>query len=231
MSHENEIETDPKISKILTDVKNKIDELGIVFATIREHILQLAKYLDEEKKYQRDRISVLIKNLLAEKVKEAKITARWIEGCLPKEYKRKYAKSEESSLTSYGNNSEPQSSIIVHENDDTIGFRANEIEQSRDSNMEISANLFSAEEQAKKIIELEQALLESSKFRRAHELEEQFEIPKLKQIELNEAFADCTNIIFVKFDANNKLKSIQPDSFNTENEDFVIDDSASDSDK
>ena len=34
------------------------------------------------------------------KIKEGKITKKWIERCLPQEYKRTYAKSEQSSLSS-----------------------------------------------------------------------------------------------------------------------------------
>jgi hypothetical protein len=37
--------------------------------------------------------------MLKDKIKDGKITGKWIEECLPQEYKRKYAKSELSSLS------------------------------------------------------------------------------------------------------------------------------------
>ena len=41
-----------------------------------------------------------IKEVLKDKIREGKITAKWIEDCLPPEYKRKYTtKSEVSSLS------------------------------------------------------------------------------------------------------------------------------------
>jgi hypothetical protein len=40
-----------------------------------------------------------IKEILQDKIKDGKITEKWIEGCLPQEYKRKYSKSELTSLS------------------------------------------------------------------------------------------------------------------------------------
>ncbi len=37
--------------------------------------------------------------MLADKINEGKITGKWIERCLPQEYRRRYAKSEQSSLS------------------------------------------------------------------------------------------------------------------------------------
>ncbi len=38
--------------------------------------------------------------MLTDKIKEGKITKKWIERCLPQEYRRRYAISEQSSLSS-----------------------------------------------------------------------------------------------------------------------------------
>jgi len=47
-----------------------------------------------------DQVSRKIKEILKDKISEGKITAKWIEDCLPPEYKRKYTtKSEVSSLS------------------------------------------------------------------------------------------------------------------------------------
>ena len=44
--------------------------------------------------------------MLADKIKEGKITKKWIERCLPQEYRRRYAKSEQSSLSGKAKNLE-----------------------------------------------------------------------------------------------------------------------------
>lgn len=87
-------ETDSKLSQVLARLKIQIDGLHMIFETVRDIILELARFLDENKYCETSEICSLIKKLLADKIKETKITARWIEECLPKKYKRKYDKSE-----------------------------------------------------------------------------------------------------------------------------------------
>ncbi len=55
--------------------------------------------MDEEGLCERDQISRTIKKILKDKIQEHKITEKWIEECLPQEYKRQYTKSEASSLS------------------------------------------------------------------------------------------------------------------------------------
>ena len=54
-------------------------------------IQELARRLDEAGKCDKNEISAKIKEILADKIKEHKITVKWIEECLPKEYKRRYS--------------------------------------------------------------------------------------------------------------------------------------------
>lgn len=191
--YENETEMDPKISNILTNIKNKIDELGIVSSTIREHILELAKHLDEDKKCQRDRISVLIKNLLAEKIKEAKISARWIEGCLPKEYKRKYAKSELTSHSVIRTKPLSADQYLVQE------FEGNEsVNDSRDVVLDkkYHSNCTNDEEDnLQENVELKEALLKSTKFHNALNQEHRFEVSKYKLAEIIGWLKKCESSI------------------------------------
>lgn len=76
-----------------------IDALHLHTTQFRELILYLAKYLDENEIYERNQICRKIKEKLQDKIKEGKITERWIEECLPQEYKRQYTKSEVSSVS------------------------------------------------------------------------------------------------------------------------------------
>ena len=56
--------------------------------------------------------------MLADKIKEGKITKKWIECCLPQEYRRRYVKSEQSSLS--GEAKKLEKIIIVDNEGKTI---------------------------------------------------------------------------------------------------------------
>jgi len=88
------------------DIKSKITMLLVVidqidsdFKQARELILEIAKRLDEGRLYERSQISRILKKILRDKIQEGKVTEKWIEECLPPEYKRTYVKSELSSLS------------------------------------------------------------------------------------------------------------------------------------
>ena len=55
--------------------------------------------MDERELCERNQISRTIKKILKDKIKEGKVTEKWIEECLAPEYKRQYTKSEPSSLS------------------------------------------------------------------------------------------------------------------------------------
>jgi hypothetical protein len=88
-----------EINGIIVDLRQVIDHLSTTFARAGDIILTLARRLDETKQCEQDQISKRIKEILKDKIQEGKITEKWIEECLPKEYKRKYIKSELSSLS------------------------------------------------------------------------------------------------------------------------------------
>src|SRR4051794_34896886 len=80
------------------------------FADAESLILELARHLDETKQSEQTQICRKIKEMLKDKINEGKITGKWIEECLPQEYKRKYAKSELSSLS---RNAKKRGEILV----------------------------------------------------------------------------------------------------------------------
>jgi hypothetical protein len=91
-----------------------IDALHLHTNQFRELIIDLARYIDENEICERNQICRKIKEKLQDKIKEGKITERWIEECLPQEYKRKYIKSEVSSVSNE-NKQEQVLSIITQE--------------------------------------------------------------------------------------------------------------------
>ena len=82
---------------VITDLKFTIDQLSSNFECAKSLILKLATKMEEGSLCERNQISSTIKVFLKDKIKEGKITPKWIENCLPEDYKRKYTKSEQSS--------------------------------------------------------------------------------------------------------------------------------------
>jgi hypothetical protein len=83
----------------ILDLKSVIDQYHTNSKNAKDLILELAKALDEERLCEKSQICRKIKEVLEDKIKEGKISEKWIEECLPQDYKRKYTKSEVSSLS------------------------------------------------------------------------------------------------------------------------------------
>ena len=88
-----------RIETVVVNLRAVIDELDRNFASAKSLILELARLLDETKQCRQSQICRKIKEMLKDKIHEGKITGKWIERCLPQEYRRRYAKSEQSSLS------------------------------------------------------------------------------------------------------------------------------------
>jgi uncharacterized protein YnzC (UPF0291/DUF896 family) len=88
-----------RIETVVVNLRAVIDTLDRNFASAKSLILKLSRLLDETKQCKRSQICAKVKEMLADKIKEGKITKKWIERCLPQEYRRRYAKSEQSSLS------------------------------------------------------------------------------------------------------------------------------------
>ena len=87
------------LTGIIADLRSLIDHINDNFVQAKTLIQELARRLDELGKCEKSEISAKIKEILADKIKEHTITVKWIEECLPREYKRSYrSKSELSSL-------------------------------------------------------------------------------------------------------------------------------------
>ena len=87
------------IKSIIASLRVVVDQIHSDFKQAKELILEMARRLDEEGLCERNHISRTIKKILEDKIKEGKVTEKWIEECLPQEYKRQYIKSELSSLS------------------------------------------------------------------------------------------------------------------------------------
>jgi hypothetical protein len=88
-----------QVKYIIFRLRTAIDELDRNFAHVKDLILELARQLEEIKEIEQRHVCRKIKDLLKDKIEDGKITEKWIEESLPPEYKRKYIKSELSSLS------------------------------------------------------------------------------------------------------------------------------------
>jgi hypothetical protein len=87
------------LNEIIAELKTVIDQIVTNQMNARKLILELARRLDEGHKCERNQICRRIEDILKDKIKQGHITNKWIEDCLPAEYKRKYTKSEVTSLS------------------------------------------------------------------------------------------------------------------------------------
>jgi hypothetical protein len=94
----NNLDDAKRLEQSIINLKLAIDQIDSSRKNARDLILELARTLDESGECERRSISRKIKELLADKIQEGKITAKWIHDCLPLEYKREY-KREVTSLS------------------------------------------------------------------------------------------------------------------------------------
>jgi hypothetical protein len=117
--------------EIVTKLKETIDARHLYTHRLNELLLVLARYLDENEGYERNQICRKIKEKLQDKIKERKITERWIEECLPQEYKRRYSKSEVSSVSS--ENKQGQISSLITQDAESYAVKEFDIEDHKPS--------------------------------------------------------------------------------------------------
>jgi hypothetical protein len=191
------------LSGIIADLRVLIDQLDNNFKTLKELLLEVARRLDEEGQCQTNQISTKIKEILKDKIKEGKISEKWIEECLPQKYKRKYTKSE---LSSHSKTPKPEKIII-----DTYGRTANElventsvvekdhIERNRDSQ---SPHILAEKYYCPRCAELEEALRKASSVIPANEVQDrqEFCIPSDKHAKVLAAMQESDEVCYLIFD-------------------------------
>jgi len=218
-----------RINTVVANLRAVIDELDKNFASAKSLILELARLLDETKQGKQSQICAKIKEMLADKIKEGKITKKWIERCLPQEYRRRYAKSEQSSLS--GKAKKLEKIIIVDNKGKTVaveeepspynsstidntgaftqprgGDAIQPIQKEQDEDVlegddeSLTRSLESGEE-----VE-EEAPRKASLIREAEHLlaadEIKFTIPKERYEEVKTAMSNCSNCCYLIFDRN-----------------------------
>ena len=104
----------PSVNGIIADLKMMVENLDLKFTKLREIIQELAEDWMRNKICKQETICQTIKEILKEKIAEGKISERYIESCLPTEYKRKHIRKKiiETEICSVSQKSNQGASLI-----------------------------------------------------------------------------------------------------------------------
>jgi hypothetical protein len=206
-----------EIKGIIADLRLVIDQILLNFAKARDLIQELARRLDEIKHSERDRICMRIKEILKDKIQEGKVTDKWIEECLPKEYKRKYVKSELSSLSK-----DSPETILVSSNGKTITEPNDEF---ANDNVDIKNQPTCSNCQVleSEISQLIQALEKNTQLTTAERLlpkrDTKYAILKDKhESKIVNALQKCNKVCYLVFTSDGILYRIEPDTLQESDE-------------
>jgi hypothetical protein len=223
------------IEFIVTKLKIVIDQLGIHFDKAKNLISELAIQLDEAKECKQSQICRKIKELLEDKIKEGKISEKWIEECLPQQYKRRYAKSEVSSLSKQGKKDnttttgqQKEKDLITNglyiKTDATLVSNYGKEETAYAANHELQEGVKNqiTEPQPDHSYEalyfenyrLREALAKATQLTKADQIsttEIEFTIPKEKYEHVKAAMDNSTNSVYVTFDKSGILERVESD--------------------
>jgi hypothetical protein len=199
-----------EINGIIVDLRSVIDQLSLNFTSMSDLIQELARHLDESKQCEQGQICKRIKEILKDKIQERKITEKWIEECLPKEYKRNYVKSELSSL------SNSPEKISVSSQGKTITEPKAE-PANGNINVKNPSTCHNCELLQTENLQLREALESKTQLITAEKLlengERKFIILKRHGSEIINALQKCTNGCNLVFNSDGIFASIEPDNF------------------
>jgi hypothetical protein len=209
----------PAVNGIIADLKMVVEKFHFEFTKLREIIQELAKRLDENKICKQDIICHVIKEILKEKIDEGKISERYIESCLPTEYKRKYIRKKiiESEQISVSQNKSPF--VIQKDNFDYINLE-------RDSEPQYNNNItktipklddeeFEGCSLCKDVIaenkELREIAQKTIKFLPAELLNNGIKISKNKAKDIEDISKRCKDFIYLIFNMEGNIIRIKAD--------------------
>jgi hypothetical protein len=192
------------IKGLIANLRNLVDQFG---TSSKELVMELARGLDEEEICERNKISRLIKYILKDKIREGKITAKWIEDCLSEDYKRRYSKSEETSLS---RGVKKLRGMLV-DNRGKVHAELTSPNGSGKENQSIIQKEQAKEEVAEgcsRCLELEEALRKASKISTAEQLADskiKVAISKDKYKEIKSAMRESSNLFYIIVDSENRV--------------------------
>lgn len=203
-----------RIEGLINTLKSLIDQIQDNSIRAKDLILEIARRLDEDGLCKRSLICKEIKKLLIDKIKQGKLTEKWIEECLPADYKRKYIKSELSSLSRQLPKRQLAEVTVVR---DQISSHEPDM-QGRHIPDKIDARPLLQSESVQALIQenadLKDALRKQTVFQRADEISEscfEFSVSKDKHGEIEKAMAVSKNLVYLVFDRQGIFIVARPD--------------------
>ena len=211
----------PAVNGIIADLKIVVENFHLECTKLRDIIQELAKKLDENKICKQDIICQSIKEILKEKIDEGKISERYIESCLPTEYKRKHIRKKiiETEICSVSQNKSP-SVIQKDESNNNSNLENRNIEPQYNNNLTKSLSKHHNEEfegcsLCKEVIaenkELREIAQNNIKFLSAELLNNGIKISKNKTKEIEEVSNRCKDFIYLIFNMEGNIITIKAD--------------------
>jgi hypothetical protein len=210
----------PSINGIIADLKIVVENFHLECTKLRDIIQELAKRLDENKICKQEIICQAIKEILKEKIAEDKISERYIESCLPTEYKRKHIRKKiiESEICSVSQNK--SASVMQKDNFDYINLENRNIEPQYNNNITKTLPKLHHEEfegcnLCKDVVaenkELREIAQKNIKFLPAELLNNGIKISKNKAKEIEDISKRCKDFIYLIFNMEGNIIRIKAD--------------------
>ena len=215
----------PSVNGIIADLKMLVENLDLEFTKLREIIQELARRLDENKLCKQETICQTIKEILKEKIAEGKISERYIEGCLPTEYKRKHIRKKiiETEICSVSQSNQGASLIQKDEsnnNSDYIKLENRPMEVQFNNKLtknppKLHDTEFEGCSLCKDVVAENKELREIGKknimFLSAERLNNGIKISKNKAKEIEDVSKRCKDFIYLIFDIGGNIIRIKDD--------------------
>ena len=215
----------PSVNGIIAELKMMVEELHLEFKKMREIIIELARRLDEEQICKQETICQAIKEILKDKIIEGKISERYIESCLPTEYKRKHIRKKiiETEQISVSQSNQSTSLIQKDEsnnNSDYIKLENRPIELQFNNKLtknppKLHDTEFEGCSMCKDVIaenkELREIVHKNIKFVSANTLNNGIKISKNNAQEIENVRKRCKDFIYLIFDIEGNIIEIKAD--------------------
>ena len=211
----------PSVNGIIADLKIVVEKFHLEFTKLREIIQELAKRLDENKICKQEIVCQAIKEILKEKIADGKISERYIESCLPTEYKRKHIRKKiiESEQISVSQN-KGTSLIQKDESNNNSNFENRNIEPQYNYNLTKSLSKHHNEEfegcsLCKEVIaenkELREIAQKNIRFFSGEMLNNGIKISKNKAKEIEDISNRCKDFIYLIFNMEGNIITVKAD--------------------
>jgi len=220
---------DPETKELIADLNTVINELGYTYTKFNNIIKELTRRLYESNICEKDKISQIIKYLLLDKIKKHKISARWIEECLPRDYKRKYNsknidKSELTSLSRYDQETNKEEiSLVQNAKSDSLEntegkteWIESKLKIKNPDNLKLAKLELNGCNLCRDVfaenIELKEALKKNVEFLSAQRLKNEIKVPREKYNDIISEINKNNQFLNIKFDIYGNILSIISDT-------------------